>query len=145
MEMVQNGKTFTVRDDSVRLIYRSCLPFWNRSTYPLQKDRLWGATLDVPELSALSLLISLILDHGLPWWLRQLKKKKNICLQCRRPGFIRFLGCKDSLEKGMASQSSILGWRIPWREEPGGLESMELQRVGHNWATNTFTFHPWQY
>ena len=45
---------------------------------------------------------------------------------------------EDSLEKGMATHSSILAWRIPQTEEPGGLQSMELQRVGHDWATNTF-------
>ena len=37
----------------------------------------------------------------------------------------------------MATHSSILAWRIPWTEEPGGLQSMELQRVGHDLATNT--------
>ena len=37
----------------------------------------------------------------------------------------------DPLEKGMTTHSSILAWRIPWTEEPGGLESMGLQRVGH--------------
>ena len=36
---------------------------------------------------------------------------------------------EDSLDKGMATQSSILAWRIPWTEEPGGLQSMESQRV----------------
>ena len=41
------------------------------------------------------------------------------------------LGWKDSLEKGMATYSSVLAWRIPWREEPGGLQSKRLQRVGH--------------
>ena len=51
------------------------------------------------------------------------------------------LGWEDPLEKGMATHSSILAWRIPWTEEPGGLQSMELQRVGHHWETNTFTFH----
>ena len=45
-----------------------------------------------------------------------------------------------SLEKGMPTHSSILAWRIPWTEEPGGLQSMGLQRVGHDWATNTSTF-----
>ena len=39
---------------------------------------------------------------------------------------------KDPLEKGMATHSSILVWRIPWREEPSGLQSMGLQRVRHN-------------
>ena len=42
------------------------------------------------------------------------------------------LGWEDSLEKGMAIQSSILSWRIPWTEEPGRLQSIGLQRVGHD-------------
>ena len=42
------------------------------------------------------------------------------------------LGHKDFLEKGMATRSSILAWRIPGTEEPGGLQFTELQRVGHN-------------
>ena len=46
--------------------------------------------------------------------------------------WVQSLGWKDLLEKGMATHSSILAWRIPWTEEPGGLHSMELQRVGHN-------------
>ena len=55
---------------------------------------------------------------------------------------IRFLGRGHPLEKGMATHSSILAWRIPWTEEPGGLQSMGLQRVGRDWVTNTFTFQP---
>ena len=39
----------------------------------------------------------------------------------------------------MAAHSSILAWRIPWTEEPGGLQSTGLQRVRHDWATNTYT------
>ena len=46
--------------------------------------------------------------------------------------WVRPLGWKDPLEKGMASHSSILAWRIPWTEEPGGLQSMQLQRVRHD-------------
>ena len=42
------------------------------------------------------------------------------------------LGQEDPLEKGMPTHSSILAWRIPWTEEPGGLQSRGLQRVGHN-------------
>ena len=42
------------------------------------------------------------------------------------------VGGEDALEKGMATQSSILAWRVPWTEEPGGLQSMGSQRVGHN-------------
>ena len=46
------------------------------------------------------------------------------------------LGWEDPLEKEMATQSSILAWRISWAEKPGRPQSMGLQRVGHNWATN---------
>ena len=45
---------------------------------------------------------------------------------------IQFLGQEDPLEKGMATHSNILAWRIPWTEELGRLQSMGLQRVGHN-------------
>ena len=46
------------------------------------------------------------------------------------------LGWEDPLEKEMAIHSSILAWEIPQTEEPGGLHSMESQRVKHGWATN---------
>ena len=42
------------------------------------------------------------------------------------------MGQEDLLEKGMATHSSSLAWRIPWTEEPGGLQSMGSQRVGHD-------------
>ena len=51
------------------------------------------------------------------------------------------LGQDDPLEKGMATHSSILAWRIPWTEEPGRLQSMGSQRVGLYWATNTHTYY----
>jgi len=50
---------------------------------------------------------------------------------------VQFLGQEDPLEKGMVTHSSIVAWRIPWTEEPGGLQSMGLQRVGHDLVTNT--------
>ena len=51
------------------------------------------------------------------------------------------LGQEDLLEKGTATHSSILAWRIPWTEEPGRLQSMGLQRVRQDWMTNTmFSF-----
>ena len=46
------------------------------------------------------------------------------------------LGWEDPLEEGVATLSSLLAWRIPWTEEPGGLQPMGLQRVGHNRGTN---------
>jgi len=45
---------------------------------------------------------------------------------------VQFLGWEDPLEEGMATHSSILVWRLPWTEEPGELQSMESQRVGHD-------------
>ena len=45
---------------------------------------------------------------------------------------VQSLSGKDPLEKEMATHSNILAWRIPWTKEPGGLQSMGSQRVGHN-------------
>ena len=59
--------------------------------------------------------------------------KESTCL-CGKPksrGFDPWAG-KIPLEEGMASHSSLLAWRIPWTEEPGGLQSMGSQRVGHD-------------
>ena len=55
---------------------------------------------------------------------------------------VQSLGQEDALEKGMATNSSILALRIPWTEEPEGLQSLGSQRVGHDWVTNTEPFHP---
>ena len=48
---------------------------------------------------------------------------------------VQSLGWEDPLEKGMATYTSILAWEIPWTEEPGGLQSMGLQRVRHDLVT----------
>ena len=56
----------------------------------------------------------------------------RICLQYTGLQ-IPSLGGEDPLEEGVATHSSILAWRIPWTEEPGGLQSMGSQRVGHDW------------
>ena len=47
-------------------------------------------------------------------------------------GDLRDAGQEDPLEEGMATHSSVLTWEVPWTEEPGGLQSMGLQRVGHD-------------
>ena len=49
------------------------------------------------------------------------------------------LGWDDAMEKGMANHPSILAWRVPWTEEPGGLQSMGSRGVRHNWANTIFT------
>ena len=53
-------------------------------------------------------------------------------LPAMRETWVPFLGGEDPLEKGMATHSSILAWRIPWTEERGGLQSMGSQRVRYN-------------
>ena len=54
------------------------------------------------------------------------------CLPSMWETWVQSLGQEDSLEKEMATHSSILSWRIPWMEKPGGLQSRESQRVGHD-------------
>ena len=53
--------------------------------------------------------------------------------------WVQSLGQEDPLEKEMATHSSILAWKIPWTEEPDGLQSMGSQRVGHDQATKHST------
>ena len=57
-----------------------------------------------------------------------------------RETWVWSLGREDPLEKEMATHSSILAWRIPWTEEPDGLQSTVSQRVGHDWATSLHAF-----
>ena len=52
-----------------------------------------------------------------------------------RESWIWPLGWEDPLEEGITTHSSILAWKIPGTEEPGGLQSTGFQRVGHNWVT----------
>ena len=51
---------------------------------------------------------------------------------CSAGDWVQSLGWEDPLEEGMAIHSGILAWRIPWTEEPGMLQSMGLQRIGHD-------------
>ena len=53
---------------------------------------------------------------------------------------VQSLDQEDPLEKGMATHSSVLAWRNPWTEEPGGPQSRSSHRVGHDWPAFTFTF-----
>ena len=54
------------------------------------------------------------------------------CLPAMQETWVQSLGREDPLEKEMATHSSTLAWRIPWREEPGGLESKGSQRIGYD-------------
>ena len=82
---------------------------------------------------------------GASLWLRRnglvasvgLDDKESVCMQETQ---VLSLGPEDPLEKGMATHSSILAWKIPREEEPGGLWSMGSRRTENNWVSNTFTF-----
>ena len=68
--------------------------------------------------------------------------EKNLPIM--RETWVQSLGWEDPLEKGMATHSSILAWRIPWTVEPGGLESMVLQKsdtTEATWHTHTHSFY----
>ena len=69
---------------------------------------------------------------GLPQWLSW----QRICLPMRKvqETRVRSLGQEDPLEKEMVTQSSILSRRIPWTQDPGSLQSIGPQRVGHDWS-----------
>ena len=85
-------------------------------------------------------------NHGFPMAL-VVKKKQNKKTNKQNPSAMQeteemqvwSLGREDPLEEGMTTHSTTLAWRIPWTEVPGGLQSIGLQRVGHDGVTNTFT------
>ena len=56
---------------------------------------------------------------------------------------VLFLGWEDPLEKDIATHSSILAWKIPWMENPGSLQSMGSQRIGHDWVTSLSSLFIW--
>ena len=60
--------------------------------------------------------------------------KNSFAMQEPKDVQVWSLGQEDPLEEGLAAHSSILAWRIPWTKEPGGLQSIRFQRVGHNWS-----------
>ena len=77
---------------------------------------------------------SVLSDFATPWTVAQaslVAQRLRIRLQCSRCRLNPW-GWEDPLEEGMATYSSILAWEIPWTTESGGLQSMMLQRVGHD-------------
>ena len=80
---------------------------------------------------------------GLPWASLVAQMVKNPCP--RQETWVQSLGQEDPLEKGITPYSSLLAWRTPWTEEPGGLQSMGLQRVRHYWAHafNKYSLTTW--
>ena len=92
------------------------------------KSHYFTAFLTSVEISVTLVLGSdYAIAKGLPWWL---SSKESTCQRSRGS-----LGWEDPLKKEMATHSSLLAWEIPWTEEPGMLQRVGSQRVGHNWVT----------
>ena len=73
---------------------------------------------------------------GLPWCLRW---ERNLpAMQKKQETWVPSLSQEDPLEKGVATHPVFMPEESSWTKEPGGLQSMGLQRIGHDWATNTF-------
>ena len=97
-------------------------PLWWPRVLPFTQQAWKGGTLVNPRFTYASLVTQMV---------------KN--LPAVQETQVRSLGREDPLEKEMATHSSVLAGRIPWTEEPGGLQSTGSQRVGNDWATNTST------
>ena len=134
---------------------RNSLQPWLESS--CREDALLGSGWGITENKALDFGMTWILIHWVLWAFDKLlgwlvlgclihltadslvaQMVKN--LPAMRKIQVQSLGKKDPLDKRMATHSSILIWRVPWTEELGRLLSMGSQRVGHDWATDTFTF-----
>ena len=101
---------------------------------PMDRGTWWTIVHGIAEsqarVSASAHTYAYMCIYGLPRW----RLWYRICLSVKetQETWVRSLGREDPLEEGMATPSSIFAWRIPWAEEPGRLQSMGSQRVGHD-------------
>ena len=96
--------------------------FWIYNTFKFQ------VLIDICDMKKINFIL---LERG-----TSLVAQKVKHLPTMRETRVQSLGWEDLLEKEMATHSSILAWKIPRTEEPGGLQSVRTQRVGHNWGTS---------
>ena len=108
---------------------------WILPTLLLKSTRTSG-----PSISFVFLYFSTIIYYKILtiiyYSLASLVAQTVKCLPAIQETQVRSLGWEDPPEKEMTAHSSTLAWKIPWTEEPGRLQSMGLQRVGHDWATS---------
>ena len=90
----------------------------------------------MPALFGIYPLLSLCVLHLIPALGTSLVAQTVKCLSTMWETWVQSLGREDPPEKEMAIHSSTIAWKIPWTEEPGRLQSMGSQRVGHDWATS---------
>ena len=105
-----------LKDDAVKVLHSICQQIWKTQQWPQE----WKRSVFIPipktgNAKECSLVAQMIRN-----------------LPAVQETWVQSLGRKEPLERGMAIHSSILAWIIPWTEEPDGLQSMELQRLGHD-------------
>ena len=119
-----------------RILEWVAVPFSRGSSQPSYQTQVSGIVGRFFTVWATSEAFLMGFPCGLPPWVSLVAQTvKN--LPAMKETWVKTLGQEDPLEKRMATHSSILFWRIPWTEEPGGLQSMGSQRVGHDWVINT--------
>ena len=116
-------------DTHVFKIYGSVQLFSRVQLFATPWTAACQASLSITNIFGLWYWLTLTLGHSLV-----AQAVKN--LPAMQKTWVLSLGWEDLLEKEMATHSSILAWEISWTEEPGGLQSMVLQRVRHDWAIN---------
>ena len=94
------------------------------------KQEMARVNIDILEISELRW--TEMGEFNLDWLRASLVAQTVKCLPTMRETWVQSLGQEDALEKEMAIHSSILAWKIPWTEEPGGLQFIGSQRAGHD-------------
>ena len=115
----------TLKDDVVKVLHSICQQIWKTQQWP--QDWKMLVFIPVPKKGnakgCSNCCTIAVISH-----VAQMVKRLPTMLETR----VRSLGREDPLEKEMATHSSIFAWKIPWTEEPGRLQSMGSQRVGHD-------------
>ena len=130
------GLKFERNQHGVRSSLREWSPMWNMGA------SLWSVNLQVFRKQGDGQAIWKLITVMVGWVLSKahlgfpsgLVSKESACSAGSRETLVLSLGWEDPLEKRMATHSSVLAWRTPWTGEPGRLQSMGLQRVGHDWS-----------
>ena len=108
---------------------------WWATVHGVTKSRTWVSDFTFTTISSLNndmTIVSSMMSGGTSLVAQSIKNTPAM-----RETRVQSLGLEDPLEKEMATHANILAWRILWTGEPGGLQSMGSQRVGHDWVTNT--------
>ena len=125
----------SISSSVLRLLYRPVLT----SIHDYQKNQRFdyiGKVVMSPLFNILSRFVWATREVTRLWWASPVTQRWKICLPVQEPQerWVQPQVQEDSLQESMATHSSILAWRIPWTEEPGGLQSIGSQRIRHNWS-----------